>query len=790
MEKQPPSRQPSRYRSTRRGTRPATDKACAPTNRHPEPPSAPPEDSTPQISRSMSRYRRYRREIADVDKMPGKTPSVSSCARALAPAASLPDKAKLHHTVEEEQLREKHRLDAMAQLTGGSHEVKAHKSSSHPVAQLAQHEYVDDGSRLPMRARWPETNNSDKEHRPPSNPSTNSSGRKSFLQRVKLSKSKECVEKDLSRPRYIGVGGGGIVPGTDAPISAVNAGERMVRVQYSDNCVSLPVTPSTLVSDLLLSASEKLSRDIDAEKFIMIESFQQVGLQRPLRRYEHVREVMNSWAHDSDNRLIVIPPSSMDVLDQVDAQRVPSEKPVETTVYLYYSQRPRKWDKRYVTLRADGQIMISKKEKSKDCTNICHLSDFDIYSPSARAIAKDVKPPKKICFAIKSLQKSSMFLSTENFVHFFSTNDRATADQWYRTVQQWRSWYLVNTLGAVHSAESEKNIPKRTLTNKSVRRISMDVPDVPLVDLIPSDPEPLTRVRPSMDQSRPSAPRDGFDRKKSTREHGRPLSRHFQEPLSLNLHIPTGSHDDNSMIQSLNHGQDEEETFSPTGLLGRTYTQRQQVMRERQESEKRANQEAFIGTGLLAEIQPHAPISMAPTQSPAMPTRSKSVRSVKSVKQATKPLVDLTPVFQEPPQHTRKGRGVTVEPGVLLIDAATGPELAPGCTSIPPALAWRRPSVPVTDVPPVPPVPQMRHRSNTARSVRHVQTGTNAVGTSPSSPAVPFLPNSLLANARSTNAQAPPTGHGVATGDRNATRPMLDMSPENPFAEGSLLHQL
>ncbi|KAJ5626568.1 hypothetical protein N7528_003995 [Penicillium herquei] len=786
MEKQPPSRQPSRYRSTRKGTRPATEKVCAPTNRQPEPPSLPQDDPTPQVSRSMSRYRRYRREVAD-ENIP-KTPSVSSCARAhLAPAAPLPDKAKVDHSAEEEQLREKHRLDAMAQLTGGSHEVKAHKSSSHVAAQPAQHEYVDDGSRLPMRPRWPETNHSVKEHRPPSNPSSNSSDRKSFLQKVKLSRSRGSIEKDLSGPRYIGVGGGGIVPGTDAPISAVNAGERMVRVQYSDNCISLPVTPSTLVSDLLLSASEKLSRDIDAEQFIMIESFQQVGLQRPLRRYEHVREVMNSWAHDSDNRLIIIPPSSIDVLDQVDAQRVPSEKPVETTVYLYYSQRPRKWDKRYVTLRADGQIVISKKEKSKDCTNICHLSDFDIYSPSARAIAKDVKPPKKICFAIKSLQKSSMFLSTENFVHFFSTNDRATADQWYQAVQQWRSWYLVNTLGALQSAESESSIPKRALTSKSVRRISVDIPDVPLVDRIPSDPEPVPRARPSMDQSRSSAPRDGFARKKSTREHVPPPSRPFPETLSLKLHIPAGGHDDNSMIQTLNREQDEEETFSPTGLLGRTYTQRQQVMRERQENEKRANQEAFIGTGLLAESQPHPPAYTPSNHSPAMPTRSKSVRSVKSVKQTTKPLVDLTPVFQEPPQHTRKGRGVTVEPGVLLIDAATGPELAPGCMSIPPALAWRRPSVPVTDVPPV---PQMRNRSNTARSVRHGQTGTNAGGPSPSSPAVPFLPNSLLANARTTNVQSQPVGHGVATGDRNATRPMLDMSPENPFAEGSLLRQL
>ncbi|KAJ5114082.1 hypothetical protein N7456_002616 [Penicillium angulare] len=795
---QPASRKPSRYRSAREGSRAATDLSCgaAPNSEAMTRPGRSQSSAcssehnnpnlnanpNPSIARSMSRYRRNRPPTAtNGNTRAGKNVAVSDQARAqpvpVPPMPmSMPGRSKTSSTsaAQEEMLREKHRLDAMDQLTGGSGLSKSSVPAKIPNgSSFSSQPAPSEESSSPMKLG--------RSHRPPSNPSVNTGDRKSFLQKVKLSRTKESTEKEQLPPRYIGVGGRGVVPGTDAPISAVNAGERNVLVQYSDVTLHMPITPSTLVSDLLLSASEHLHPDIDPEKFILIESFHQVGLQRPLRRYEHVRDVMNSWAHDGDNRLIIIPPSSIDALDQVDAQRVPSEKPAETTVSLYHSQRPRKWDKRYVTLRADGQIVISKKEISKDHTNICHLSDFDIYSPNPRAMTKEIKPPKKICFAIKSQQKSSMFLSTENFVHFFCTSDRNIADKWYNIVQQWRSWYLVHTLGALQPASIESPQTKQYPTENGLQGASTDSH---LLNRIPDTTDPGSRMRPSMDQTRPSLSKDAFSRKQSTREHRPPPSRQFPELLAINTHTSDTS-DDGPLVKGTTPEEIEEETFSPTGLLGRSYTQRHRAMRERQENEKRANQDPFNPEGLLNE---------EPIQSPtvAQPTSTLITRT-KSIKQSNKPLVDLTPVFKEAPQHTRKGRGVTVDSGMPLIEAATGPELAPSCMSIPPATAWRRPAPPPpTDIPPL---PQIRTRANTIRSVRHTsqpRPGTSSAGASPSSPAVPFLPNSLLASNGypSTSPGGVPIGHGVATGDRNATRPMLDMSPENPFAEGSLLHQL
>ncbi|KAJ5089039.1 hypothetical protein N7532_007723 [Penicillium argentinense] len=741
-------------------------------------------EQNPSIARSMSRYRRNRRPPSG--NAPTPTPAIPHPAYNQPMPVPLPDKTQKSWAADEERAREKHREDAMAQLTGEdlpSRPVRRHERSQKNLQPRQTSE--------PAPAKQLASQVDGRRHQSGARPASDEH-RKSFLQKIKLSKSKETMNEPP--PRYIGVGGGGIVPGTDAPVSAVNAGNRQVLVQYSDVSNHLVVTPSTRVTDLLQTASRELSPEIDPEKFILIESFRQVGLERSLRRYERVRDVMNSWTHDADNRLVVVPPSSMDALAQLDARQVPAEKPSETTVYLYHSQRPGKWDKRYVTLRPDGQVLIAKRENLKDSASICHLSDFDIYSPSARAMAKEIKPPKKICFAIKSQQKSSMFLSTEKFVHFFSSNDRAMADKWYRVVQRWRSWYLVNQLGVAEKAEGETQtgLPKRSLTQKSSRNPKSVSNEAPLVDIL-ADPEPLLPFGAgTAARSRPSPARDIFSRKKSTREHAPPPSA-FPKALALD----TGASDDGPLVKGVTAEEIDASTFSPTGLLGRTYTHRRQVMEER---EKRNKQDPYAVPDFVNESPSYSPSDpvhyqngrTATMTSTAPPSgalnRNKPVSQSQSQKQ--KPLVDLTPVFQEPPQHTRKGRGVKVDPGTQLIDAATGPDLTPGIVNIPPATAWRRPSVDVS-----PQTSQSRYRSNTLRGTRHVPEpkacSAGSVNNSPSSPNNPFISNTLLSHSACRQATSVPskpyTGHGVATGDRNATRPMLDMSPENPFAEGSLL---
>ena len=234
-------------------------------------------------------------------------------------------------------------------------------------------------------------------------------------------------------------------PKFDAPVSAVNAGERRVSVKYKEALITLPVTPSTTAQEILNSASLCMSEPIDAKTAVLLESFSQIGLERPLRRYERIRDVMNSWDNDSQNHLFIMAGDDCAApgLQITDA---PGHQPSGISAQIYHSQRPGKWDKRWLKLREDGQIITSKNEIGVGSTNICHVSDFDLYTPTAKQVKK-LKPPKKLCYALKSQQKSAMFLDGTNFVHFFCTKDKEVAYGWYDAVRSWRSWYLVNVLG-------------------------------------------------------------------------------------------------------------------------------------------------------------------------------------------------------------------------------------------------------------------------------------------------------------------------------------------------------
>ena len=351
-------------------------------------------------------------------------------------------------------------------------------------------------------------------------------------------------------------------PAFDAPVSAVNAGERRVMVKYSDIKTSLPVIPTTTSVEIIQAASIQLSQPID-ERSVILESFKPLGLERPLRKYERIRDILNSWDNDQQNTLAIVPSATGERDEQLELRSTPKSQPGDTSVFLYHSQKPGSWDKRWVTLRSDGQMMVMKKD-GKETFNICHLSDFDIYSPMSRQLRK-VKPPKKHCFAIKSQQKSAMFLTTENFVHFFSTSDKRLATSWYKAIQEWRSWYMVNVLGLGQPPETKPSStpmkPQYQPSSSSVEQAQIPNPLLQTMDI--QDATPLRRL--------------------PTRTRGPPplsYPKRLSKDPSTDFPVP---HDPMpTILQAESNEQIESRTFAETGLLGRTYTQRRQAQQNKE----------------------------------------------------------------------------------------------------------------------------------------------------------------------------------------------------------------
>lgn len=375
--------------------------------------------------------------------------------------------------------------------------------------------------------------------------------------------------------------------------------------------LSIPVDVNTSAVNLLSDFSGHIPHSINAETSVIIETYAQLGLERRLRWYERVRDVMNSWDRDTQNTLLILPDSSEPEKDlELGSVPVSDEPPAGFVLQLYYSQRPGKWDKRFVTLLENGQVLSSKKQNGpatgdKDVHSICHLSDFDIYTPTEAHLRKQIKPPKKHCYAIKSQQKTTLFVNAENYVHIFCTEDPNLAKKFHAGVQAWRSWYLVNRmLPPAPSPKSSMSLRSKTSQRSKVilEKVDENPPQIVSVKHSPrksvshvkvqghkvrvsvdNAPYALGEFTPLMDMDRFNKPLDEFGKDwvpESSRQSlvaGKALAATASAPnekeKEKNGEEKTDQSAKNSPLVSLNEGSE----FASKSLLGSAYDQRMRV---------------------------------------------------------------------------------------------------------------------------------------------------------------------------------------------------------------------
>ncbi|KAG9255431.1 uncharacterized protein F5Z01DRAFT_53130 [Emericellopsis atlantica] len=392
-------------------------------------------------------------------------------------------------------------------------------------------------------------------------------------------------------------GGGGIVPQTDAPTSAINGGERRVTVRYLTSTINLPVNTNTTPVDVAYSTANFVTHDITPTACVIIECYEVLGFERRLRQYERIRDVMNSWDRDQQNTLLV---TSVDDTAQPDADlklaTVPrtNDPPTGFTFQLYHSARPGRWNKRWVTLMDTGQIYASKKPDAKptdkDSAALCHLSDFDIYTPRETQMRRHLKPPKKFCYAIKSQQKTHLFPNGENFVHFFSVDDEQLAHRFYELIHGWRSWYLVNKKIDFEGREQPSSPPVRRSGTTRTTSGSVSKAAPPHKTAMGGQPSyTIGEFKPLLDMSEFDKPLEEFGKRQSK------LVKSPQEPAVQSV-TTNKAHNQLPSNTGLISPQAEEE-FSSGGLLGESYDKRK--AKEAVGTEPKKTESPFIEGTLL-----------------------------------------------------------------------------------------------------------------------------------------------------------------------------------------------
>ncbi|POS81296.1 hypothetical protein DHEL01_v200309 [Diaporthe helianthi] len=273
-----------------------------------------------------------------------------------------------------------------------------------------------------------------------------------------------------------------------SPMSAHHFQERRVAVRCRGVTVNLVAVADSSPVDILFQASESITQHISTASSLVYECYTQLGLERRLRRYERICDVLDSWDHDAQNLLLVIPSGSSDGDKDLDISSVPTTlgPPPGFFLQLHHSSRPGKWSKRWITLLDDGQIISSKKGESnrdKSAQWLCHLAEYDIYTlmsksasstdefgrKGATAVTKNLKPPKKFVYALKSQQKT-MSSDSANFVHFFCTDDPTIANKFTARVHSWRSWYMVKSRREAQRKRLMEDAPQITPVKHKPRK--------------------------------------------------------------------------------------------------------------------------------------------------------------------------------------------------------------------------------------------------------------------------------------------------------------------------------
>lgn len=364
-----------------------------------------------------------------------------------------------------------------------------------------------------------------------------------------------------------------------------------VTVRCKGSAIDLVVGVETSTVDILVACANQSAHPINVATSVLVESYNRLGLERRLRRYERIRDVLNSWDNDSQNALVVSTDTTGAEPDLELANVPQTDKPREGFILLlYHSHRPGKWSKRYITLLEGGQLFLSKKEdpgpSDKDTVSLCHLSDFDIYVPTETQKRKQLKPPKKYCYAIKSQQKSTVFLSTENYIHYFCTEDARVAEDFHSRVHEWRSWYMVNRALQLHAP---KKLAATTVRDADkAPQILPDQPSLPKKSIghvkvlnghkvkvsVDESPYAIGAFKPLIDLQRFDKPLDEFgnDWVPDTRK-----SIPTKTAAASSEKARSSGEDKRELAAQPERGQG---AFAEGGLLGAAYDERKQAQRE------------------------------------------------------------------------------------------------------------------------------------------------------------------------------------------------------------------
>jgi hypothetical protein len=217
---------------------------------------------------------------------------------------------------------------------------------------------------------------------------------------------------------------------------------------------------------------------------MVFELAQDFGMERPIRSYELISDVVESWNKDkSVNTLLVRLTPLANLLSR---SAIPTSSPTHRGVVEWESKRG-KWNKRYMELR-EHSLWLSKRDSGKDEQFLCSLSKFDAY-----VVKRLHKAPKAFVFAVKSTENMSLFESKADYLHVFSCGQQE-GEKWLEKILLARSYVLQQERSVLLAKVNNNNSASGNATDAHAHAVT--VTRAPTRKVIPA--QPLVNVNPNV----------------------------------------------------------------------------------------------------------------------------------------------------------------------------------------------------------------------------------------------------------------------------------------------------
>jgi hypothetical protein len=230
------------------------------------------------------------------------------------------------------------------------------------------------------------------------------------------------------------------------------------RVYIQDDSDSRTVYITSLMNSesVVEYVIEKAQLGEEKAPWVLFELFEDLQLERPIRLWEPVVNILQSWEQETQNALLLRPYRLYDTISYAAHGKVlPAPRG-----QLYLETKSGVFKKRDVELRHGSEIQVQKgnHEKGtltaaiveanasgadadrhvstlwttstggkKSWSQLCTLARFDIYTP----IQLKRRAPTKYCFALKSDQRMGLFEDLEaGYVFFFCAESEEALRSW------------------------------------------------------------------------------------------------------------------------------------------------------------------------------------------------------------------------------------------------------------------------------------------------------------------------------------------------------------------------